>query len=71
MQEVVDITVDGYESVTVPAGTFSNALKLTRYTAYGTSTEWYADSVGFVKSVEPADLPFPSFIQELTSYTIK
>ncbi len=61
-----DINVVGFESVTVPAGTF-NALKITFTNSInGTITNWYADGVGCVKSI------YPSFqIDELTSYTIR
>ncbi len=61
-----DINVVGFESVTVPAGTF-NALKITFSNSInGTITNWYVDGVGCVKSV------YPSFqINVLTSYTIR
>ncbi len=51
-----DITVNGTESVTVPVGTFPNALKITSVMAVPgntwTETDWYADGVGLVKSVD-------------------
>ncbi len=60
-----DINVVGFESITVPAGTF-NALKITFTNSInGTITNWYADGVGCIKSI------YPSFqINELTSYAI-
>jgi len=69
-QATIDITVDGIESVTVPAGTFANALKLTSKTTMSGSTAsvsaWYADGAGFVKSEDTY-----GGTQELTSYTIR
>ncbi len=61
-----EINVIGFESVSVPAGTFT-ALKITFTNSInGTITNWYADGVGCIKSI------YPSFqINELTSYTIR
>jgi hypothetical protein len=65
----VDITVDGVESVTVPAGTFSNALKLTyTHTLSGstyTATQWYADGVGLIKSTVTSSATSSALNQEL------
>lgn len=70
----VDITVDGVESVTVPAGTFSNALKLmyihTLSGATFTETQWYADGVGLIKVTITSSATSSAFNQELVSYTI-
>jgi len=55
----VDITVAALESVTVPAGTFQNTLKCIYTTtnldvqSSSTTTSWFADGVGEVKSVSP------------------
>lgn len=62
--------VDGIETISVPAGTFSNALKITKKeTLVGstttTSTYWYASGAGLVKIVNP------SCTWELSSYTIR
>jgi hypothetical protein len=60
-----DITVVGFESVTVPAGTF-NALKVT-YTYDGdTSDSWFVDGVGKVKSLNSG----LGYEWVLTNYTI-
>lgn len=68
-QVQVTLDVTGIESVAVPAGTFANALKITTSTTTngntGTMTAWYADAVGFVKSVDGY-----GGTQELTSYAM-
>jgi hypothetical protein len=66
-----DITVNGSESVTVPAGTFS-ALKVTTVASYPTisitQSLWFVDGVGIVKSTISTPVPQSS---ELVSFTIK
>ena len=64
-------TAVGYETVTVPAGTF-NALKIEQSTDMGgpepmTQTLWYVQDVGLVKSViEVGEI----YVNELVSYNI-
>lgn len=60
-----DITIDALESVTVPAGTFNNALKCTISTQTATQTVWFADGVGMVK------ITGASYSAELTNYIVK
>ncbi len=68
----MDITVIGYENVTVPAGTFNNAVKISyTYTLPGgwgpTSwTSWFAEGVGVVKNVYG-----DGETEQLMSYSIK
>jgi DUF3108-like len=61
-----DITVVGFESVTVPAGTF-NALKVTYSYDGATSDSWFVDGVGNVKSINAGS----GYEWVLTSYTIR
>ncbi len=72
-----DVTVNGVEAVTVPAGTFM-ALKISTYSVeYGQGgsgeshfTSWYARGIGLVKSVNgPPDKPKLANTTELVSYT--
>jgi hypothetical protein len=68
------VTIDGVETVTVPAGTFS-ALKFTRLlTINGVSTynvRWHAPGVGAVKIVNyPQATPTATTTWALTSYSI-
>jgi hypothetical protein len=75
----VAVTIDGLESVTVPAGTFS-ALKVTRAmttTTAGTGTvstsyniQWYAPGIGSVKTVNEDSLQAVQQTWEVTSYNI-
>lgn len=68
------VTVDGVESVTVPAGTFT-ALKTTSYITQSNAAptygvNWWATGIGSVKSVTyPAANPGATTTQELTFYT--
>jgi hypothetical protein len=59
----ITLTVEDFESVTVPAGTFNNALKIITSQSVtfaqtgetigtGTVTNWIVSGIGFVKSVE-------------------
>jgi hypothetical protein len=64
-------TAVGYETVTVPAGTF-NALKIEQSSDMGgpeptIQTLWYVQDVGMVKSVIDVGQPV---VSELVSYTI-
>lgn len=64
-------TAVGYETVSVPAGTFK-ALKVEQSSSMGgtnpdTQTLWYAQGVGLVKSVIFVDKPV---VTELVSYNI-
>lgn len=62
-----DITVDGVETITVPAGIFSNALKIQTVISPGpTYTTWFAANVGMIRQ----DVNGVKSL-ELTSYTIK
>lgn len=67
---VRSVTVDGIESVTVPAGTFS-ALRTTAHLtpSVGTATvsvDWWAKSVGRVRSITyPAATPATTTVMEL------
>ncbi len=60
----------GYESVTVPSGTFNNALKMCVIRTFShtpqlmSSTNWYANGIGLVKFTDG------SVTLELSSYTI-
>jgi hypothetical protein len=75
----VAVSIDGLESVTVPAGTFS-ALKVTRAmttTTAGTGTvstsyniQWYAPGIGSVKTVNEDSLQAVQQTWEVTSYNI-
>ena len=68
----VAITIDGIETVVVPAGTFS-ALKVTRLFSEPTvsyNVKWYASGVGCVKTVNENDLQAVQTTWELTSYNI-
>jgi hypothetical protein len=60
-----DMTVVGFESVTVPAGTF-NALKVAYSYDGFTSDAWFVDGVGIVKSINSG----LGYEWVLTSYTI-
>lgn len=60
-------TIVGSETVTVPAGTFNNALKVTNTNTFNT-TMWFANGVGFIKSISTWSTG--SQTVELTSYTI-
>lgn len=65
-----EITVSGAETVTVPAGTFMNALKVVykdtitsgTTTFISSATIWYADGVGLIKSTSSG------YLQELERY---
>ncbi len=64
-------TAVGYETVTVPAGTF-NALKIEQSTSMGgpeptIQTLWYVQDVGLVKSVIEVG---ETYVNELVSYNI-
>jgi hypothetical protein len=64
-------TAVGYETITVPAGTF-NALKIEQSSDMGGSqptiqTLWYVQNIGMVKSVIDAGEPI---VSELVSYSI-
>ena len=69
----MDITVIGYENVTVPAGTFNNAVKISYtyvltgsvFAPVATWTSWFAEGVGLIKTVYDGET------EELTSYSIK
>lgn len=69
IQAISDIQVNENEDVTVPAGTFKNALKITVTVKIGdtsmTSTLWIVDGIGIVKSVDSSET------DEMTSYDIK
>ena len=63
-------TLQGFESVTIPAGTFPNSAKLRFEYRLGTSvveilTCWYAPNVGLVKVDSQS-----GYVNELTSYSI-
>ncbi len=63
----VDITVEGFETVTVPAGIFTNALKIrTVITPGATYDSWFALNVGLVRQ----DVNGANLIN-LTSFSIK
>lgn len=63
----LEVTVVGTEPVTVPAGTFSDALKIqTVITSGPTYTSWFALQVGMIRQ----DVNNVKAV-ELTSYTIK
>lgn len=78
-----DIEVGDVESVTVPAGTFNNAIKLTlisrmqttysqdgRSSSFGSTTlHWYVPGIGLVK-VSTALLPGPTTTLELQGYNV-
>lgn len=73
MDFIIDTTYTalGYETVTVPAGTF-NALKILQSADMGGSeptiqTLWYVQDVGLVKSVIEVG---ETFVNELVSYNI-
>lgn len=63
-----DITVNGSESVTVPSGTFNNAMKVTNVSTIqgttNTTTYWFVDGEGLVKSSAT------NYSSPLSSYTI-
>lgn len=75
------VTVKGFESVTVPAGTFSNCVKVerqatvtviassngTRQSVQGTETIWLASGIGQVKYV--SQIADQTVTEELTSFT--
>lgn len=75
------VTVKGFESVTVLAGTFSNCVKVerqatatviassngTRHSVQGTETIWLASGIGQVKKVSQVD--DQTVTEELTSFT--
>lgn len=75
------VTVKGFESVTVPAGTFSNCVKVerqatvtviassngTRQSVQGTETIWLASGIGQVKQV--SQVADQTVTEELTSFT--
>jgi hypothetical protein len=62
----VTITVLGSEDVTVPAGTFRNATKIS-FAPQGVDTyiQWYAPGVGLVRSTTDS-----GFVEELIAYSI-
>ena len=63
----IDVTVLGFENIAVPAGTFSNALKIQTTISPGTTyTSWFAFNVGMIRQ----DLNNVKAV-ELTSYNIK
>lgn len=62
----LDMTVAGYETVTVPAGTFVNALKTETVIGATTITSWFALNVGMIRQ----DVNNVTSV-ELTSYSIK
>ena len=75
------VTVKGFESVTVPAGTFPNCAKVerqttvtvtassngTRLSEQGTETIWLASGIGQVKYV--SQIADQTVTEELTSFT--
>jgi hypothetical protein len=75
----VAVTIDGLESVTVPAGTFS-ALKVTRAitstsaltgsVSNSFNVQWRAPGIGSVKTVDEDSLQTVLVTWELTSYNI-
>lgn len=62
----VDVTVLGVETITVPAGTFNNALKIQTTIAGTTFTSWFAVNVGMIRQ----DVSNVTSV-ELASYSIK
>ena len=73
MDFIIDTTYTavGYETVTVPAGTF-NALKIEQSSNMGgpeptIQTLWYVQDVGLVKSVIEVG---ETYVNELVSYNI-
>jgi hypothetical protein len=75
--EAVTTTVEGIESVFVPAGSFANAIKLKMISTYknskSTSYLWYVKHVGKVKSTTSTVTASgtSSMTDELMSYLIK
>lgn len=61
-----DITVVGFENITTPAGTFSNALKIQTVIDNKTYQSWFALHVGMIRQDVNNTTAF-----ELTSYSIK
>lgn len=62
------------ESVTVPAGTFTDCVKIVETTAEvtGTKTTWWSPTVqGVVKSIDEASYPPGVNVMELASYDLK
>lgn len=82
--ETVDIystvTVVGFETVTVPAGTFTESVKIqtneidtitlssdgTKITAIGTTTQWYAKGVGPAKEIQSIVLQYAGLTSSVT-----
>jgi len=61
-----DVTVIGFETITVPAGTFSNALKIQTAIANTTYLSWFALNVGMIRQDVNNTTAFA-----LTTYDIK
>lgn len=61
-----EITVVGFENITTPAGTFSNALKIQTVINTTTYLSWFALHVGMIRQDVNNTTTF-----ELTSYSIK
>lgn len=61
----IDVTVIGFENITVPAGTFNNALKIQTIILPNTYTSWFALNVGMIRQ----DVNNQKNV-ELTSYNI-
>lgn len=61
-----DITVVGFETITVPAGTFSNALKIQTIIASREYLSWFALNVGIIRQDIDNVKAF-----ELTSFSVK
>lgn len=82
----IDVTVDGPESVSVPAGAFADATRVrtvvrrvitlsasqSQQTGTITYIDWYAAGVGPVKTTEVSDLPGNAYssASQLTAYRI-
>lgn len=62
----LEMTVLGYESITVAAGTFADALKVQTVIGSTTFTSWFARNVGMIRQ----DVNNAKKV-ELTSYSIK
>ena len=59
------------QTVTVPAGTFTDCFELQLVTATGMKTEWYSPTaMAVVKSVDDNSQMLGIEIRELTSYTL-
>jgi hypothetical protein len=66
LSQSIDVTVVGFENISVPAGTFSNALKVQTIISPNTVyTSWFALNVGMIRQ----DLNNEKIV-ELTSYNI-